>query len=57
MALPLPNPVPFIGSHFAAPGVGDGRDASPFGEIDPSVIGGVLGFVLVSAIASKVMGG
>ena len=37
--------------------VGDERDASPFGEIDPSVIGGVLGFVLVSAIASKVMGG
>ena len=35
---------------------GDERDASPFGEIDPSVIGGVLGFVLVSAIASKVMG-
>ena len=40
-----------------APGVGDERDASPFGEIDPSIIGGVLGFVLVSAIASKVMGG
>ena len=53
---PATPPAPPSG-RTPAPGVGDGRNASPFGEIDPSVIGGVLGFVLVSAIASKVMGG
>ena len=39
-----------------APGVG-GNETNAFGAVDPSVIGGALGFVLFSAIASKVMGG
>jgi 7-hydroxymethyl chlorophyll a reductase len=41
-----------------APGVGcDDDSESPFLGLDPSIVGGLLGFVLVSTIASKVMGG
>ena len=39
-----------------APGVG-GNETNVFGEVDPGVIGGALGFVLFSAIVVKVMGG
>lgn len=42
-----------------APGVGDDGSnggSSPFGGVDPQIVGGILGFILVSAVASKVMG-
>ena len=42
-----------------APGVGDDDSSSetPFQGMDPSVVGAILGFALVSAVAAKVMGG
>jgi len=52
---PALPPVPPSGL-TPAPGV-ETQNAAPFGGIDPSVIGGLLGFVLFSTIASKVMGG
>ena len=54
---PALPPVPPSG-RTPAPGVATQKaNAAPFGGIDPSVIGGALGFVLFSTIASKVMGG
>ena len=40
----------------AAPGVRE-EPRGPFMGVDPSVAGGVLGFVLVSIVATKIMGG
>ena len=57
---PLPRPAP--SGRTPAPGVGGGGGgagegtSSPFGGADPSVVGAALGFALVTAIATKLMG-
>lgn len=58
---PVGNPFPAVkpSGRKPAPGVGDDDSSSetPFQGMDPSVVGAILGFALVSAVAAKVMGG
>ena len=51
----LPAVVP--SGRVPAPGVRDEPDppAQLFGGIDPGIVGGIVGFLLVTAIATKIM--